>query len=252
MAALLLKAVAAALTRVPGFNGYWREHRYEPAEGIHLGVAISLRAGGLVAPALHDVPALDLETVSLALVDLVRRTRAGQLRSSELADPTLTVTALGEQGVDQVFGIIHPPQVALVGFGRVAPRAWVTDDGVQAVPVVGATLSADHRATDGHQGALLLAEILEQLQDPAALDRPILPLGRSASSASAALEAAEEAHAPSSADPGRSAAPTSRPTINSTRPCAKPSCAWPPKPTPPRWTAAGCCAGRWTSTRQTG
>ncbi|MEI6027400.1 MAG: dihydrolipoamide acetyltransferase family protein [Betaproteobacteria bacterium] len=209
MAALLLKAVAAALTRVPGFNGYWREHRYEPAEGIHLGVAISLRAGGLVAPALHDVPALDLETVSLALVDLVRRTRAGQLRSSELADPTLTVTALGEQGVDQVFGIIHPPQVALVGFGRVAPRAWVTDDGVQAVPVVGATLSADHRATDGHQGALLLAEILEQLQDPAALDRPILPLGRSASSASAALEAAEEAHAPSSADPGRSAAPTS-------------------------------------------
>jgi pyruvate dehydrogenase E2 component (dihydrolipoamide acetyltransferase) len=209
MAALLLKAVAAALTRVPGFNGYWREDRYEPAEGIHLGVAISLRAGGLVAPALHDVPALDLETVSLALVDLVKRTRAGQLRSSELADPTLTVTALGEQGVDQVFGIIHPPQVALVGFGRVAPRAWVTDDGIQAVPVVGATLSADHRATDGHQGALLLAEILEQLQDPAALDRPILPLGRSASSASAALEAAEEAHAPSSADPGRSAAPTS-------------------------------------------
>lgn len=172
MAALLLKAVAAALQRVPGFNGYWRDDHFEPVEGIHLGVAISLRAGGLVAPALHDVPALGLDQLSQSLTDLVQRTRTGQLRSSELADPTLTVTALGDQGVDQVFGIIHPPQVALVGFGRVAPRPWITEGGIEAVPAVTATLSADHRATDGHLGARLLAEIQEQLQDPATLDQP--------------------------------------------------------------------------------
>lgn len=172
MTALLLKAVAAALQRVPGFNGFWREDRFAPSEGIHLGVAISLRAGGLVAPALHDVPSLGLDQLSPALNDLVQRTRAGQLRSSELADPTLTVTALGDQGVSQVFGIIHPPQVALVGFGVTSLRPWVTDAGLQAVPAVTATLSADHRATDGHQGARLLTEIREQLQDPAALDQP--------------------------------------------------------------------------------
>lgn len=204
MAALLLKAVATALTRVPGFNGYWHNEGFEPAQGIHLGVAISLRAGGLVAPALHDVPALDLENLSLALADLVKRTRAGQLRSSELADPTITVTALGDQGVDQVFGIIHPPQVALVGFGRVAPRPWVTDDGIQAVPVVGATLSADHRATDGHQGALLLAEIMEQLQDPAALDHPA---PAAAYRTNAAASSPESPSALARANPSAPAAP---------------------------------------------
>jgi pyruvate dehydrogenase E2 component (dihydrolipoamide acetyltransferase) len=105
------------------------------------------------------------------LLDMVKRTRAGALRSSELTDATITVTSLGDQGVASVFGVIYPPQVALVGFGRISERPWVTPDGVQASPVVTVTLSADHRAGDGHRGALLLAEIREQLQDPQALDR---------------------------------------------------------------------------------
>jgi pyruvate dehydrogenase E2 component (dihydrolipoamide acetyltransferase) len=71
-----------------------------------------------------------------------------------------------------VFGVIYPPQVALVGFGRVAPRPWADGDGVRALPALTATLAADHRASDGHRGALLLAEIRERLQDPAALDVP--------------------------------------------------------------------------------
>jgi pyruvate dehydrogenase E2 component (dihydrolipoamide acetyltransferase) len=171
-AALLLKATVCALQRYPEFNGWWRDGAFVAGSGFHPGVAISLRDGGLVAPALHDVDAMDVAMTTRALLDLVKRTRAGELRSSELADATITVTNLGDAGVASVFGVIYPPQVALVGFGRVAPRPWVDADGVRALPALTATLAADHRASDGHRGALLLAEIRERLQDPAALDVP--------------------------------------------------------------------------------
>ncbi len=171
-AALLLKAVARALQRYPEFNGFYKNDRFVAGSAIHLGVAISLREGGLVAPALHGADALDVATLTRALLDLVKRTRAGALRSSELTDATITVTNLGEQSVDSVFGVIYPPQVALVGFGRIALRPWAFDDGVRAVPALTATLAADHRASDGHRGTLLLAEIGNQLQAPEALDTP--------------------------------------------------------------------------------
>jgi pyruvate dehydrogenase E2 component (dihydrolipoamide acetyltransferase) len=171
MAALQLKAVAVALQRYPDFNGYWRDGAFAPGAGVHLGVAISLREGGLVAPALHDVPAMDIGTLTRALLDLVRRTRAGQLRSSELSDATITVTNLGDQGVACVLGVIYPPQVALVGFGRVAERPWAIDGALRAAPVVTASLAADHRAGDGHRGGRFLAAIGEALQAPEELDR---------------------------------------------------------------------------------
>jgi pyruvate dehydrogenase E2 component (dihydrolipoamide acetyltransferase) len=114
---------------------------------------------------------MDIASLTRALLDLVKRTRAGALRSSELSDPTITVTNLGDQGVASVFGVIYPPQVALVGFGRVALRPWADDTaGIRVLPVVTASLAADHRASDGHRGALLLAEIREHLQAPEALD----------------------------------------------------------------------------------
>lgn len=171
-AALLIKAVARALVRYPEFNGFWKDDAFVAGGGAHVGVAISLREGGLVAPALHDADRQDIATLTRTLLDLVKRTRAGSLRSSEVADATITVTNLGDQGVASVFGVIYPPQVALVGFGRIGLRPWAFDDGsVRALPLVTASLSADHRAGDGHRGALLLAEIREQLQTPEALDK---------------------------------------------------------------------------------
>jgi len=169
-AVLLLKAVALALRRTPELNGFHREGRFEPAKAVHAGVAISLRGGGLVAPAIHDIGDKTLGVLMRELADLVKRARAGSLRSSEMSDPTITVTNLGDQGAEAVFGVIYPPQVALVGFGRVAERPWVLDGTVRAVPVVCATLAADHRASDGHRGALFLAELSELLQHPQALD----------------------------------------------------------------------------------
>jgi pyruvate dehydrogenase E2 component (dihydrolipoamide acetyltransferase) len=173
-AALLIKAVALALHRYPEFNGFWRDAGFVPGRGVHPGVAISLREGGLVAPALHDAAALDIGALTRALLDLVKRTRAGSLRSSELSEATITITNLGEQGVGCVYGVIYPPQVALIGFGRIALRPWArTDGGVFAAPLVTASLAGDHRASDGHRGALLLAQLRELLQTPESLDPPL-------------------------------------------------------------------------------
>jgi pyruvate dehydrogenase E2 component (dihydrolipoamide acetyltransferase) len=169
-AALLLKAVALALARVPELNGTMRDAQFVPSDPVHAGVAIALRGGGLVAPAIHDVQAKPLAQLMAELTDLVRRARAGSLRSSEMSDPTITVTQLGDQGVESVFGVIYPPQVAIIGFGRVAERPWAEDGWLRAVPVVTATLAADHRVSDGHRGALFLAELRERLQQPEDLD----------------------------------------------------------------------------------
>jgi len=168
-AVLFLKAVAVAAKRHPELNGFWVDGGFRPADAVHLGVAVSLRGGGLIAPAIHDADGLDLPALMHALRDLVERTRSGHLRSSEMSDPTLTVTSLGDQGVETVHGLIYPPQVALVGFGRIVERHWARDGMIGARPIVTATLAGDHRATDGMRGARFLDTIDHLLQEPAAL-----------------------------------------------------------------------------------
>lgn len=163
---LLIKAVALALREVPELNAVWEKDQAVRKEAIHIGVAISLRQGGLIAPALHDTDKQSLDELMKNLRDLVRRARTGGLRGSELSDPTITITNLGEQGVETVFGIIYPPQVALVGFGKVVERPWVVEKQIVARPVVTASLSADHRVSDGHRGGLFLAALDRLLQEP--------------------------------------------------------------------------------------
>jgi pyruvate dehydrogenase E2 component (dihydrolipoamide acetyltransferase) len=166
MGALQLKAVALALAKAPELNGFWLDGKFQAATGVHIGVAISIRQGGLIAPAIHDVDKKSLPELMRALSDLVSRARAGSLRSSEMSDPTITVTNLGEQGVEAVFGVIYPPQVALVGFGRIESRPWAENAALLAVPLVTASLSGDHRASDGIRGARFLAGLRERLQHP--------------------------------------------------------------------------------------
>ena len=170
-AVLQLKAVGLAAQRFPELNGFYKDDCFQPSAAVHVGVAISLRGGGLVAPAIHDVPGKKLDELMGDLTDLVARARAGSLRSSEMSDPTITVTNLGDKGVDTVFGVIYPPQVAIVGFGAPAQRVCAVDGGIRIGTTVQASLSADHRASDGHRGALFLAEIDRLLQQPEALER---------------------------------------------------------------------------------
>jgi len=163
---LLLKAVAKAVADVPGLNGFWIDGTFKAGAGVHVGCAIALRGGGLVAPAIHDLDRKDLDTIMRELLDLTGRVRGGTLRSSELADSTITVTNLGDLGVEEAFAVIHPPQVAIVAFGRVMSRPWVADDHVEPRTVLTATISADHRAVDGRQAGQFLAAIDRRLQIP--------------------------------------------------------------------------------------
>jgi pyruvate dehydrogenase E2 component (dihydrolipoamide acetyltransferase) len=164
--ALAVKSAALAARRFPAFNGFYRNGKFEPAGAVHVGMAIAIRGGGLAAPALHDVDRLSLDALMQSMRDLVQRTRAGRIRSSEMSDPTITVSSLGERGVEALYGVIYPPQVAIVGVGKVVKRPWVVDGAIGPRSVTTITLAADHRVSDGHAGALFLADIGRLLQEP--------------------------------------------------------------------------------------
>jgi pyruvate dehydrogenase E2 component (dihydrolipoamide acetyltransferase) len=165
-AVLLLKATALALREAPELNGYFVDGEHRPSASIHLGTVVALRTGGVVAPAILDADTARLDDLMTMLRDLVGRARAGRLTRAEMTEATITVTNLGDLGVDAVFGVIYPPQVALVGFGRVSEQPWAHDGMVGVRPAVTATLSADHRVSDGMRGARFLGRIDELLQRP--------------------------------------------------------------------------------------
>ena len=167
--ALLVKAVALALREVPELNGFWQNDQLEVRPDIHIGFAVALRQGGLISPAVHHVDQLGVGEVMERLVDLIERTRTGHLRGSEMTDATVSVTSLGDRGVRTVYGVIYPPQVALIGFGRISERPWAEDGMLGVRRCVTATLAADHRATDGHQGALFLEALNRHLNLPETL-----------------------------------------------------------------------------------
>lgn len=168
-AVLLVKAVALAVREVPEMNGYYRDGTFERRQQVNVGFATTVRGGGLINPALFDVGSVSVTELMARLGDLVKRARAGHLRGSEMTEATLTVTSLGERGVETVFPIIHPPQVAIVGFGRIEERPWVVDGRIEPRPVITATLGADHRVSDGHRGGIFLSAVEQALQRPEAL-----------------------------------------------------------------------------------
>ncbi|MGM0558068.1 MAG: 2-oxo acid dehydrogenase subunit E2, partial [Myxococcota bacterium] len=166
MPVLVARAVALAARQVPEMNGFFDDGAFRPSEPVHLGFAVAMRGGGVVAPAVHDFAERGLDELMTDVRDLVRRVRGGRLRSSELSDPTITVTNLGEQGVEKVYGVIYPPQVAIVGVGKITDRPYAKDGMVGVHPVATVTLAADHRVSDGITGAKFLKTIVGLLQDP--------------------------------------------------------------------------------------
>jgi len=167
--ALLLRAVALALWEIPELNGFWIDGAYRASEEVHLGTAIALRTGGLIAPAILDADEKPLDQLMKDLHDLVARARAGRLRASEMTSATITVTSLGDRGCEAVWPVINPPQVAIIGFGAILERPWVEGTAVVPHPTVTATLAADHRVSDGHRGGLFLTALDRALQEPSKL-----------------------------------------------------------------------------------
>lgn len=169
LGAVFIKAVAKALRKYPEFNGYYTDGHFQHSEAVHIGMVINIRGGGLVAPAIHNMENLTLDETMSAMRDLVARARSSGLKSSELSGSTITVSSLGSRGVDTIYGVIFPPQVAIIGFGTPTERPWVIDGKVEVRQSVVLTLAADHRVSDGHQGALFLNKINKYLQKPEAL-----------------------------------------------------------------------------------
>ena len=163
---LIAKAVALDALRIEGFNGYWRDGRFEPSAAVHVGAAIAVRGGGLVAPALIDAHSKDLPTLMREFSDLVSRVRAGHMRSGEFTAATITVTSLGADGVDVLYPIINPPQVAIIGTGAVRDAPWALEGRVVIRPTLTLALAADHRVSDGRTGARFLRAIAERLAHP--------------------------------------------------------------------------------------
>lgn len=162
----LMKAVALTLRAVPSLNGWYQDGQFEPSEVVHLGVAVALRGGGLIAPAIRNVDQLDLDALMNALRDLVQRVRSGRLRSSEMTDATVTITSLGEDQADTVFPIVYPPQVAIVGIGGIVERPWSVAGTVLSRPTLTVTVAADHRVSDGRIASRFLALLAESLNKP--------------------------------------------------------------------------------------
>ncbi|WP_226962085.1 2-oxo acid dehydrogenase subunit E2 [Sulfurimonas marina] len=165
-AAMLIRAAVVALKKVPELNGFWHEDELHISEAIHPGIAIALRKGGLITPALLHADIKNLNDTMESLGDLITRTRASKLRSSELMAQTITITNLGDLGVDSVFGVIYPPQVAVIGFGIIKDAPWAEGDALCVRKVMQATLAGDHRATDGRIGAKFLDTLNTILQNP--------------------------------------------------------------------------------------
>lgn len=163
-AALLLKATAEAARTVPELNGSWVDGRFEPSDGCDVAVVINLRKGGLVTPKISDAANKTVDEVMADLKEIVAGARRGSLRSSWMSGAGITVTNLGDNGADRVNGVIFPPQVALVGFGRIADRPFVVDSEVVPRPVLTVSLAADHRATDGSSGSRFLRALADQLR----------------------------------------------------------------------------------------
>lgn len=164
--ALLLRAIAKALSGFPQLNGYYKNGVFEVKNEIHIGNVITLRGGGLVVPAIHSVDQLSLAGTMQALRDVTARSRTGHLRSSELLDATITVTNIGDRGADMVLGVVYPPQVAIIGIGKPQQKVFLIDKKVISHPVITLSLSADHRVSDGLIGAKFLNAVDRKLQKP--------------------------------------------------------------------------------------
>ncbi|SDN10047.1 pyruvate dehydrogenase E2 component (dihydrolipoamide acetyltransferase) [Daejeonella rubra] len=166
--ALLIKAVASSLKQVPELNAIWDTDLQLKTE-INIGFVVSLRNGGIIVPAIHAADLKSVDEIMENLNDIIPRARALRLRSSELSDSTVTITSIGDGGADLVYGIIYPPQVAIIGFGSISEQAFAENGLLGVRPMVRVSLAGDHRASDGLSGSRFLVTLNNHLQNPEAL-----------------------------------------------------------------------------------
>jgi pyruvate dehydrogenase E2 component (dihydrolipoamide acetyltransferase) len=134
-------------------------------KSAHVGIAVALD-DGLIVPVLRAVEQKSVREIARESGDLAERARTGKLKQSEIEGGTFTVTNLGMFGIPSFSAVLNPPEPGILAVGAVMQRAVVIDDAVQIRPVMAVTLSVDHRATSGAEGARLLAAIKRRLEQP--------------------------------------------------------------------------------------
>lgn len=170
LSSAFLYAVNLSLKEHPEMNGHYENGIFQPSSSVNMGIAISLKSGGVLVPAILNSDEKNLMELNQSFQDLIIRTRNDHLKNSELTEGTVTVTNIGDSGVDEVYGVIFPPQVAIIGFGRVAQSPIVENNNLTLGYVVNITLSADHRVTDGLNGSKFLSKIENILLHPEQMD----------------------------------------------------------------------------------
>ena len=162
---LVIKAVAKALTRHPLLNATMTATEVRLLPEIHIGMAVALD-DGLVVPVIRHADVLSLKGLAEQSGRLATAARSGKLGLDEMAGGTFSVTALGMAGVDFFTPVINPPNVAILGVGRIHDAVgWDGDRPVKRQEMT-LSLTIDHRAVDGAPGAAFLATVKELLEAP--------------------------------------------------------------------------------------
>lgn len=161
---VILKTTAEALKRYPSMNGHVTPEGVHLIPVVNLGFACSV-PGGLVVPVIKEVDKKDIDIVASERRDLVSRARTNQLKPWELMDGTFTVTNLGTAGIDFFTPIINPPQVGILGIGRIRHDFQYIDGRIDPIPIVGLSLTFDHAAIDGMEAATFLGLVCELFEN---------------------------------------------------------------------------------------
>src|ERR671916_284192 len=164
----VMKACAVALKEYPNLNSLWTSEGIELHEQVDLAMAVALEAG-LITPVIKDAANKTLSAISASSKDLAKRAREGGLKPEEYQGGTFTVSNMGMFGVESFSAIINPPQAAIVAVSSIIQRAIFKDDEVVPVSIMKLTLSADHRISNGAEGAQYLAEVKSLLENPMTL-----------------------------------------------------------------------------------
>jgi pyruvate dehydrogenase E2 component (dihydrolipoamide acetyltransferase) len=165
---LLVKLVAAALSRHPGVNASWKDGTIVRSTDINIGLAVAIEAG-LVVPVIHRADTLSLQEIAARRDDMVSRGQAGKLRPADIQSGGFTISNLGMYGVDAFHAIVNPPQAAILAVGRIADRVVALNGQPAVQPTMMLTLSCDHRALDGARGAQFLGALADLIEEPLAL-----------------------------------------------------------------------------------
>lgn len=163
---LIVKACAVALEQHPIVNASYQNGQIVHPEGVHIGVAVAVEQGLLVA-VLRHCEGKSLRRIAQESQTLIQKAREGKLLPDEMTGNTFTVSNLGMFGIEQFTAIINPPASAILAVGATKRVPVVQDDGsIVARQRMRVTLSCDHRVLDGAVGAQFLQTLKQALENP--------------------------------------------------------------------------------------